>query len=50
VSGLAAAAATHYPSLPHEPVALKDGEVRANAIVRKTDRWGELVNRAVATT
>jgi hypothetical protein len=31
-------------SLPHDPVALEDGEMRANAIIRETQRPGKLLD------
>ena len=47
VGRLTAAAATAYrTSLPHKAVALKDGEMRADAVVRKTQHPGELLDGA----
>src|ERR671921_241229 len=43
----AAAAAAHRTSLPHDPVALENGKVRADTVVRESQRPSEVLDSAV---
>ena len=52
VGGLTAAttAAAHQTSLSHKSVALKDGKMRPNAVVREIELPGEILDGPASTT